>query len=39
MRHARLVLLSILFAVLVAMPVVAEDWTRFRGSNGVGTAA
>jgi len=39
MRHARLVLLSILFAVLVAMPVVAEDWTRFRGANGDGMSS
>jgi outer membrane protein assembly factor BamB len=39
MRHARLVLLSFLFAVLVAMPVVAEDWTRFRGANGDGISS
>jgi outer membrane protein assembly factor BamB len=39
MRHTRLVLLSILLAFLVAMPVVAEDWTRFRGANGDGRSS
>ena len=39
MRQTRFVLLSILFAVLATMPVIAEDWTRFRGANGDGTSS
>jgi len=39
MRHNRLVLLSILLAVLVAMPAAADDWTRFRGANGDGKSS
>ena len=38
MRFARFVIVSILSAALVAMPAVAEAWTRFRGANGSGSS-
>lgn len=39
MSCVRFVLLLFLCAVLVAMPVAAEDWTRFRGANGDGLSS
>jgi hypothetical protein len=39
MRFARFVIVSILSAALVAMPAVAEAWTRFRGANGDGLSS
>jgi len=38
MRHNRVVVFTFLFALLLALPVAADDWSRFRGANGVGVS-
>ena len=38
MRNSRGVLPSFLLLLVVTLPATAEDWTRFRGENGVGTS-
>ena len=39
MRNSRIFLSLSLLALFLTIPAITEDWTRFRGNNGVGTSA
>lgn len=39
MRNVRVLFLSLLLSLVLTIPAVADEWTRFRGENGVGTSS